>query len=255
MIKYLQPALNNRTIFNKKVFLLIGGQSNTGTNGHAVNDQYPMGRVAYSLLPKYLRGEQINQKIWNGAGWDNFEQPNTDQYGWINHLLNRLNLVGCQPYIYKWGQGGTQLTAGSSPFPSYNRNILKDYGLPAWNQFKTENPDGVMLFLWNQGFTDALDLTNTNNYDTTLANWFAEVRSHFSLPTLKIMFNSLSNNATAATYRATLKTKQQTVAALSDNNIIIDADGMDYQSDESHFSEIGVQELGDAFFEKVNRIF
>lgn len=248
-INSLLSANNNQQ--QTPVFLLIGGQSNTGTNGTAVSDQYPTGRVDYSLMPSELKGEQENQKIWNGIGWDNFNHPATDQYGWINNFLHTLNNEGYEPYIYKWGQGGNQLTPGHSPYTSYPRDTLKDNGLNAWNNFKTLHPDGDFVFLWCQGYTDALDLTNTDNYDTTLSNWFAEVRTHFSLPNMKIIFNGISDNATGATYRSTLKNKQIDVANESVNNIFVDADGMDFQ-DVAHFSNIGVIELSDAYFNKFN---
>lgn len=248
MMKYVQQLTNNVQGANTPVFLLIGGQSNTGTNTTEVSNQYPMGRVNYSLIPSYLQGEQTDQKIWNGTDFSNFEQPTTEQYGWINHFLYLCNQKGFIPYIYKWGQGGNQLTTGG-PYSVYPREELKDNGLAAWNKFKTDYPDGEIAFLWCQGFTDALDLSNSQGYDVVLSDWFGEVRTHFSLPDMNVFFNGISDNASAATYRAILESKQIEVGNESTRNIFINANGLDFQ-DGAHYSNVGVKGLADRYFEK-----
>ena len=254
MLKFLQAIMSDNTPAEAtQDFFLIGGQSNVGTNSNLVTVPTPTGRVLYSLMPISLTGVQP-YKVWGGTNSIDFIHRVNDQYGWINHLLRDIADTGQSLSFYKYGLGGSQLTAGSVPYMSYGRTNLKNNGLNAWNNFKANNANPRLIFLWCQGFTDGLNEANSNGYDVTLSDWFAEVRAHFSEPNMPIIFNSLSNNATASTFRAIIKAKQIIVSNESINNILVDADNLDYQADNSHFSNVGVVGLSDRYLVQYNTI-
>jgi hypothetical protein len=244
---------------NKNYFFLIGGQSNVGTNTNSVANQSPTGRVPYSNLPTALRATQTNTKVWDGTDFDtSYVHPLDDEYGWLNHFFYELNQLGYSVAFYKYGEGGRQLKAGSSPSLSYTRATLKSNAKAAWDYFDANNDNTECVFLWCQGYTDGLDETNSLDYGAhdiahpdhatggVLGAWFSEVRTHFSLPNMKIIYNTLSNNATGSTYRANIKLGQEYVDTLSANNYVIDADDLQFL-DTAHFGATGVIDLANLY--------
>lgn len=239
-------------------FFLVGGQSNTGTNTSPVAEQSPTGRVPYSNLPIELRSVQNKSLVWNGVDFSPYIHPNGDEYGWLNHFLYELNQLGHTVGFYKYGQGGNQLKEGNSPYTSYPRSTLKINGLNAWNAWRATKPNPQLIILWCQGYTDGLDETNSLDYGAhepanpdhetggVLGGWFLELRSHFNDPNVKIFYNTLSNNATGSTFRANVKLGQEYVATLSPNNIVINADDLQFL-DAAHFGAQGVVDLANLY--------
>lgn len=222
---------------------VAGGQSNLG-NAPAT------GRVAYNLMPTYLQATQPLVKQWVPASlsYVQYTHPTDVQWGFINEFLYRVSTrLNKTIHFYKYGQGGTQITGGG-PYPTYNKTTLKTNGLNAINNFKVAFPDGIVVFIWNLGFTDGLNLTNSLNYETNLTNFYAEMRAYWGLPNLLILSDELSNNATASTYRANVRAGQYAVDALLTGGVkrnhLVDSDDCAYQADQSHYSDAGSILLG-----------
>lgn len=265
MMSFFQAILNSNNlqpIGETQDFFLIGGQSNVGTNSNSI-DVTPTGRVPYSLIPSELTGTQP-YTVWDGTDFNLFTHTSSNDYGWINHFLKEVADSGKTFGFYKWGQGGRQLSL-DGPFTSYTRSTLKNNGLAAWNYFKSNNPNPRIIFLWCQGYTDGLDLTNALNYGAheasnpnhstggNLGAWFSEVRSHFTEPNMKIIYNTLSNNATGSTYRAEVKLGQEYVSTLSPYNVLVNADDLQFL-DTAHFGATGVIGLADRFLTQYNTL-
>jgi hypothetical protein len=227
-----------------KYLFIIGGQSNVG-------DAPATGRVSYSLMPSYLTTAQnVYQYNVGASTFDKYTHPNAIQWGWMNEFLYRVSLrLQDDIYFYKYGAGGTQLASGG-PYGQYNKTKLKTEGLAAINRFKTLYPTGKVVFLWCHGYTDGLNATNATNYVANLAAFFAEVRSYWSLPSLLILYDKLSTNATGSTYRTDIRAGQTTVDGQlvggQDRNVIVNADDCPYQ-DVAHYSDSGCVTLGQRF--------
>lgn len=257
MISFFGYSIN--LDLEKQYFYLIGSQSNGGTNSSNVTDQTPTGRVDYSLIPSELEGVQ-NYSVWDGSGFSPFTHTIGNEYGWINHFLKDFSDLGNEVSFYKYGRGGNQLTVGS-PYANYPRTVLKVNGLNAWNFFKQNNTNPEIRFIWCQGYTDGLIEANALNYGAheptnpnhatggVLGAWFQEVRDHFGEPNMKIYYNELSNNAIGSTYRDLIKLGQQYVSTLSENNILVPSDDLDFQ-DTAHYSNIGVVGLASNYLDK-----
>ena len=217
---------------------LIGGQSNVGTNPAT-------GRVAYSLIPSYLAPNMPDVKYWNEVDdfTTSYTQPN-DQWGWsIEFWYSKSQEV--ETNVVKYGKGGVQLAAGDSPHESFNRTIFKTYCLDALTKLQETKNNINIVMLWNQGYTDGLDETNSLAYDANLTAWFAEIRSHLSLPNMPIIYNRLHTDA-SSTYKANVRTGQE-----NNNgglNVMFDSDSFELQVDGAHYSEVGAVELGQAFY-------
>lgn len=226
---------------NTDFIFLAGGQSNLG-NAPAT------GRVAYNLMPQYLQVAQPFVRQWNGSTFLSYLHPTDVQWGFINEFWYRASQrLNKNIYVYKFGQGGTQISSGG-PYAQYNRTTLKTNGLNAINAFKTLFPEGIVVFIWNLGFTDGLDLTNSNAYGASLSALYAELRAYWAIPDLLILSDELSNNALGSTYRANVRTGQYTVDAEltlgTKRNHLIDSDDCAYQADISHYSDAGSILLG-----------
>lgn len=216
---------------------LIGGQSNAG-------DAPATGRVAYNLMPSYLAAPQGNVKRWNGSVFGTYTHPNATQWGWMNEFLFRAGESSNKAvHYYKYGAGGTQLASGG-PYTQYNKATLKTNSLNAINAFKSQFPQGRVVFLWCQGYTDGLNETNSLAYGDNLSDWFEEVRAYWSQPNMLIMYDELSSNATGSTFRENIKAGQ--IANDGGINILIESDDCPYQ-DIAHYSDVGSIILGQRF--------
>lgn len=243
-------------------FFLIGGQSNVGTSSLPFNLHSDLGYLKTDM-PAELTGEQLNVKVWNGTEFINFTPKPSAQYGWINFLLHDIGQAGKVISFYKFGIGGIQLNR-KGPNPIFPRQPLEKNGLQAWNYFKANNENSRLIFLWCQGFSDGLQLDISMDYgaqETThldhnsggvLGEYFNRIRRIFEVPTMHVIYNTLSNNATGSTYRENVKAGQLH-ASLSNYNNIVDADNLT-MLDSAHFDLQGNIDLADRYLTVYNNL-
>jgi hypothetical protein len=247
-----------------KDFFLIGGQSNVGTSEKPVTTHSNLGYLASSGMPAELTGTQLNVKVWNGSSFESFAPKAGKKYGWINHFLYTVGQSGKEISFFHYGKGGTQLNKFGDQPPIARRPLEKN-GLLAWNHFKANNADARLIFLWCQGFSDGLNEQNSLEYGAheetnrnheaggVLGKWFNRIRKIFNEPNMPVIYNTVSNNAVGSTYRANMKAGQLYVGTLSENNIVVDADGLTF-IDSAHFNAQGVSDLADRYVTAYNTI-
>lgn len=236
---YLSKPLGVSNV-TSDVLILIGGQSNVG-------DAPATGRVAYSLMPGYLKAYQSKILQYNAstAKFENFQQPVDQEYGWLTEIvrLRGTRTNGRKLYFYKYGEGGTRL-AESGSGALYNRQTLLRNGIAAINEFLKYARNPSIYFLWDHGYTDGLDLTNAQEYQYNLRHFFKELRRYWKIPEMQIIFTRLSVNATSSTNKTTIQAGQEVAATYTVNgkklNTIVNSDTAEYQADGAHYSNKGV---------------
>lgn len=219
---------------------LIGGQSNVG-------DAPATGRIAYALMPGYLKAyrRRILQYNTTTGKFDPFQPTSDVEWGWlVEFIYQRFRKQDGKPiYFYKFGEGGTRLAeSGSGAF--YTRTTLERNGWAAILAFRKYVQNPRVIFLWDHGYTDGLDLVNAQEYVYNLKDFFKEVRRYWRLPNLYIVYTRLSANATSSTNGSTVQASQDTVAELLTTqgykrNYIVNTDNAPYQADGAHYSDKG----------------
>lgn len=218
---------------------IIGGQSNVG-------DAPATGRVSYYLMPGYLKAYRKNILQYDTitGKFIPFKPASDQEWGWLVefiYLMSRNN-DGNPIYFYKFGEGGTRLAeSGTGAF--YSRTTLERNGQLAINEFKKYASNPRIIFLWDHGYTDGIDLVNAQEYVYNLKDFFREVRRYWKIPDLYIIFTRLSINATGSTNLTTIQSAQETVNNILTlqgykRNFIVNTDNAPY-FDTAHYSDKG----------------
>lgn len=104
--------------------------------------------------------------------------------------------------------------------------------------------------IWMQGENDGQDGTMTSAYETNLTAFITAYRSFIGYQ-IPFIITGISNNQTAVTNRASIKTAQQAVVAAMDDCYFVDMDGQDVQVDNVHFEMAALEYAANYIYDNI----
>lgn len=108
----------------------------------------------------------------------------------------------------------------------------------------------VTAVLWTGGPNDATDAAKAQAYEANLTDLFAHVRGDLlGQPAAEIVFDRMTDDATALPYNFDVRVAQWTVDQLDPHATSFKTIGDDMQADHIHYSAAGYVQLGDGFFD------
>jgi hypothetical protein len=249
-------ALALKQDINRKdnILVLIGGQSNSGTDPAT-------GRVPYADMPTYLQATPTNIKWVNVVASNYVLQDWTpdpaQQWGWLNQNLYTLTQEYTNVIYSKRGLGGTTILPehlGNYPRADFISKML--YGIAqADSAWGVGNYDVVML--WNQGETNGSTLADAQVYESALKEWFLEARGMtVNIPIIYNKMGKLQNQAFPFIV-SNIQPAQTNVSLFDFRNKIVTGESdtlwelQDLTNDTSHYNRAGAITLGTNFSDKI----
>lgn len=219
-----------------KVFIL-GGQSNMyGADSKT------------EALPEDLQKRQEDVLLYSGSEFSKLKPGSGRSFGpevtfgrAIADALPHENF-----YLIKHSDGGTSLWNewNLEDGRSYTRlRHVVEKGLETLT--KAGHSYEIVGILWTQGERDAWNLRTTEQYESDLQAFIADLRSRYG-EDLPFFFSRLSPKQTARPIEA-VRLAQDYVADADPNAYLIDTDAMEMQRDNLHFTGQGYIDLGLAF--------
>lgn len=255
----VSPQNHTLNIVRENLVLLVGGQSNCGTDPAT-------GRVPYADMPTYLQTAPANVEWVNVVNSSFVVEPwsvdSTVQWGWLNQAIHLLKpqYPNGKLLCAKRGIGGTVLTPTKDDLSEYNRGDFKAKANHAISYADTNyganNYDIVVL--WNQGETNGAAQALADVYEQALTEWFAEIRVEVRA-NVQIVFNKMGiyQDVAFPFLEPTVRTAQDVVDALSADNVLISGfsgtkwELQDLIGDISHYNAPGAISLGTNFANQV----
>ncbi|MFN3753306.1 hypothetical protein [Flavobacterium sp.] len=238
----------------QNILVLIGGQSNSGTDPAT-------GRVPYADMPTYLQGTPTNIKFVNvvmsAYALQDWSPDPANQWGYLNQILYNLSNEYTNVIFSKRAIGGTDILPGH--LGNYNRDDFKAKSLYAISQADSQwgagNYDVVVL--WNLGETNGATLVGAQVFEDASKEWFLELRSQ--VVNLPIIYNKIGtlqrqsfpyivSNIQPSQYNLSLfDFRNKLVTGESDSKWEL----QDITGDTSHYNKSGAITLGNNFTEKI----
>lgn len=241
---------------NNIILLIIGGQSNVGTDPAT-------GRIPYTNMPDLLKQAYTNVYSYQLAsgfptGFTLYQANSGREMGWLDYLLYRLSLVYKEVYFVKRGLGGSILGTGGTLYPKSEFINKANSAITMMNSsFGVNNYKKV--FLWGQGETDALTQTNADNYESNLSDWFTQMRT--DVGDYPIIFNSVGDlQVTDFPFVSTVQQAQ--INNVSERNLLVTTGKAELLArfdnttpytlrDYSHFNAEAAQTIGIGYVNKL----
>ena len=224
--------------------------------------------VAYSNIYDELVESVPNVKVWNdnsafinryqfrGQGWGIKDvipylvgKFTTNPAYYVNLSANstQLGRTGSAPY--------TGTTTGTGTGSLYNISGAVSRFQAAKTAFDALFPAANKKYVLITAIaeTDANNSTNSTALENNLQQFWAEIRTALSLPTLKVIFPKLSTGQTGCAFLTNGRTSQVNANAADANSYMINTDSLNLQ-DNLHFSNTGSVDLGKLIADKISDI-
>jgi hypothetical protein len=225
--------------------ILAAGQSNDG-DGNGLDA---------SGLPAYAVTPDPGIQIWNGSAFttlinatnnDILQDPLSTTWGPEVEFTYRYRQAhpGETIYLIPFRKGSTSLgTSGGTtnvwmPPPAVTNSLFNTMqGHVAAALATLANPK-VRVVLWQQGESDATDLTDANNYQTNFTNLCNQIQIHWGDASTKIVAGRILGTNPSWTFSSTVRAAQDAVGvSLSSFVRIIDTDA--FPNNTTHYTATG----------------
>ena len=243
------------------ILVVMAGQSNSIGQGTAAFS-YNEFQISDAVAGVSLRG-QHDQSLSDPIDWISYgpsgAAPRTDatpDFGCELAMARSLEAAAPGRFaIAKFGIGGSGLNANwldSTGWPS-----LPALGPTLFDQLVTFILDAMastgatsVIFVWQQGETDAGSSTPATNYESNLGTFKSQLRTAIGLPSMPFIFTRI-NNSIVASFKATVRTGQANVDAADADAHVIDTDDLTPLADTFHFTSNQGNTLGRRLADKV----
>lgn len=153
--------------------------------------------------------------------------------------------------VIQTADGGTGFRGGTGEWSSTGvlRNALENHYInPGLASLQNTTSDEIWLmpYFWIQGETDASNTAWGNVYQTQLTQFIADVRAWVQIPDYPIVIARLANFSTRVA-APQVRAAQDAIAAADPNVYLINPSSFSYQSDDTHFTDAGYEQLAAAY--------